>query len=144
MLAKDLAKENVTVGRIDVSHNHALSSVFEVKGIPVFYLCRENKIWKYDNYQVLTAEGLTQFSLHDYLDETPMSLWSSPMGMLGTFKLYLIQFGDQALDFIPNLSTKYGVSNAFGMFLVAMSCAVFLLFATIVGVYFSVIHAKND
>jgi len=141
-LANNLAKDNVTVGRVDVSLNPALSSLFEVKSIPVFYLCRTNKMWKYDNYRELNSEGLTNFVLQDYSNAPPISLWNSPIGLVGSIKRYLIQLGDQALDFIPNLSKKYGISNVFGIFLIMMSVCISILLATVVGVYFSVYMRK--
>lgn len=145
VIANTLSEESgFKVGKVDVSANPALSSLFEIRGIPVFFLCRDNKIWRYDNYHEYGTDEIIHFARKGYENEEPISFWRSPIGPIGWSKRLLINTGETLSTAVPTLANKFGVSNIVAMLLIGFAVAIFILFVTIIGIYFSVVHAKND
>lgn len=138
------SEHNISVGKVEISSNPALSALFNIKGIPTFFIYRDGQIWKFTNYQELGVEELVTFARSGYSNEKALSFWSSPMGPIGRFKLILIILGDRANTLLPALTEKYGISSTFAIFIFAMAIVFFILCTTMVGVYFSVFHSKIE
>ena len=136
-------EDSINVGRVDISANPALASLFEVKSVPVFYYGKDNNIWKYENYE-LSVEELIQFVRSDHASQKPLSMWHSPIGPVGWSKMALIQSGYAIANLIPTVANYLGLSHVVAMFVIAIATAFSILSITLVGIYFSVVHAKND
>lgn len=138
------SEDSIKVGRVDISANPALASLFEVKSVPVFYYRKENNIWKYENYHELSIEELLQFVRHDHASQQPLSMWRSPIGPVGWSKIVLIHSGEAIANLVPTVANYLGLSHVVAMFVIAIATAFGILSITLVGIYFSVVHAKND
>lgn len=86
-----LANPNFVVGRIDMAGNPALASMFSVEWIPVFYLYRDNKIYRLR--EVSTSTSIVQYCQEGYLSDQPLSDPSSPLGSLGRIKGLMLRIG---------------------------------------------------
>lgn len=132
----------INVGRVDSTENVALAARFEVNSIPSLFLYKDNKVWKYSG--PLLTESVVAFVNSGYLKETPMPLWSSPMGPLGLAKGFLINIGLSIINLRQTIATALGVPEWVGFMVITGVVCTVILAVTFAGVYFTVAHSKND
>lgn len=99
-------------------------------------------MWRHDGAN--TRDAILKFSQEDYKTLDPLSLWSSPVGPIGVFKGFLITCGVKLMNLLPYLADKFGVPHWVGFVLLACGFGFSIMMITILGIYFSVQHAKMD
>ena len=130
------------VGAVDIDENPATASRFEVYSIPALYLYTESQMYLYDG--PLTKDSILKFCTSGYKTEEPLSYMSSPMGPSGRLKGLLIRVGYMIVTLPPYVSDKLGVPVWAALIMIGVFGGFVMLSSVGLGIYYSVVHAKND
>jgi len=120
-LQRDYPQLKITVAKVDGSYERALSSRFNIRGYPSFYLIDGWSVWAYQGSR--KKEDMVKFAVSEYTDLEPIPFLNSPFGPLGLLKIWLMYFGIKLMDMHEYLVEKglpsmlaAGIMALFGFF----------------------------
>eukprot|EP00603_Paraphysomonas_imperforata_P005336 CAMPEP_0114418406 /NCGR_PEP_ID=MMETSP0103-20121206/3479_1 /TAXON_ID=37642 ORGANISM="Paraphysomonas imperforata, Strain PA2" /NCGR_SAMPLE_ID=MMETSP0103 /ASSEMBLY_ACC=CAM_ASM_000201 /LENGTH=210 /DNA_ID=CAMNT_0001586761 /DNA_START=39 /DNA_END=671 /DNA_ORIENTATION=- len=144
-LASRLSNENFMqykVGRVNIDDNQALQSRFGVKYLPMVLLIDKDDTYLYEGS--LTYTDVLAFAMDGYKTTSPLSMWDSPFGPVGTLKGLLIKSGLYLMALHPWVMNTFGVSEMMAYVLLVMFIGGTFLFVIFAGVVVQVQGLKND
>lgn len=124
------------VGSCDSAANPALAARFDVTSVPVLFLYREGRMWRYDGVHL--RDPIINWATESYKTKAPISFILSPMGPMGRSKGFLIRIGDSLVQLLPFFTKKYGIPPWLGFVVVAVMLGGSILLLTLLGVYVAV------
>jgi hypothetical protein len=117
---------SIKVAKVDGSIERALSSRFNIKGYPSFFLVSGWDIYEYN--QPRTKNKMIQFALQKDDGMEPMSFITSPFGPFGMTRGFIISTGTRILDLFEYLVQEKGLGKTFAAVIMA---SVGIFFGTI-------------
>mmetsp|Transcript_26589 Transcript_26589/g.26839 ORF Transcript_26589/g.26839 Transcript_26589/m.26839 type:complete len:204 (+) Transcript_26589:240-851(+) len=127
---------------VEISQNQALTARFSVHGIPVVFLMRDGKTYRYDG--ALTYESLLNFCQSRYKTSTPLSLWSNPIGPVGVLKGYLVRAGIYALEMPSYIKNVLNVPEWLAYVITGVGIIVAILLFTAFALVMYITKIKGD
>jgi hypothetical protein len=118
LVEKTLSPLRITVGRCDSAANSALAARFQIYQIPSIFVIRGSSVWWFDG--TLSHDKIVEFVKTGYRNKPAMPFWESPMGPLGMFKGFLIDFGMQLFNLPGTIRAYLGISVALSLILVGL------------------------
>eukprot|EP00979_Chaetoceros_neogracilis_P011255 scaffold2727_cov275-Chaetoceros_neogracile.AAC.26 len=117
---------SIKVAKVDGSIERALSSRFNIKGYPSFFLVSGWDLYEYN--QPRTKNKMIQFALQKDDGMEPMSFITSPFGPFGMTRGFIISTGTKILDLFEYLVQEKGLGKTFAAVIMA---SVGIFFGTI-------------
>jgi thiol-disulfide isomerase/thioredoxin len=104
-------EHRVKVGKIDGDSEKALMSRFGAKGYPSFYLLDGYTVHEYQGDR--SFEAMVAFTESDYLKQSPVAFYKSPMGPVGLMQGFFLVGIYGAFDIFAWLQGALGLSPMF-------------------------------
>eukprot|EP01031_Cornospumella_fuschlensis_P047039 gene47039-57602_t len=123
------------IGRVDTSANPALASLFRIDYIPMFYLYRDQKLYKLKDS--LSASAILDFCKSGYLNDSPIPMASSPFGPIGHLKSIVLRIGLYLYNTVEFFTDSFGIATWQAITLTIMLGALTLICVTVLTVFFA-------
>jgi thiol-disulfide isomerase/thioredoxin len=138
-----LRKKQISVGKIDVTTNQALTSWFKINAIPSVFLVVAGSVYKYEGpYD--SSESVLDFALKGYRNSQALGFWDSPLGPYGTLKGCLIRTGGVIASLPALIADRFGVSNFTAYMIFILMIIISVLLALVSAVVIAIKWEKRD
>jgi thiol-disulfide isomerase/thioredoxin len=141
-IAKTLKGDDILVGKCDSSTNQALAARFNIHHIPSIYLIRERKVWIYSGS--LSHDNVVNFVSKGYKNQSPLSLFESPLGPIGITKGILIKIGIYIYSLPKEISEKLGISDILSLIILVITAIVIFILSLLFIVFLKLKKNKNE
>ena len=96
-------------GKVDGTSERGLSAVFDISGFPtLYYVSPDNKsIYKYRGSR--SVQALTAYVGGGFREDSPLSFWTGPFGIVGRMKWGLLHIGGIVWKLYGLLEPKLGM-----------------------------------
>lgn len=130
------------VGASDASDNPALTARFHIDSIPTIYLYKNSDLYKYKGN--MNPDDIILWATNGHLNDKPYPIWSSPMGPMGLIKGYLVTVAINVINLFPYITKTLNLPEWGAFLLITIAVAGVVIAITLIGVWLSVRHAKQD
>ncbi|RYH29780.1 hypothetical protein EON65_07335 [archaeon] len=128
------------IGRVDTSTNPALASLYRIDYIPMFYLYRDQKLYKLKDS--LSATAIIDFCKTGYVNDNPMPMTSSPFGPIGQIKSIVLRIGLYLYKIVEFITEYFGIPIWQAISVTIMLGALVLICVTGLTIFFAVNYMK--